>query len=58
MDDTQKLAHVLTELKRVALPDENDPGYWNAVEVRCDNAVDEICGIDKFHKNLIEFIET
>jgi hypothetical protein len=60
MNDSQKLAHVLTELKRVTLPDRitKPQEYWNAVEVRCDNATDEICEIDIFHKQLIQVIES
>lgn len=59
MTAEQKLQHVLSELKRVAFPDQqtNPSDYWMEVEVRCDNATDEICDTDVFHKNLIKFIE-
>ena len=59
MTNDQKLDHVLSELKRVAFPDElTDPdGYWNMVEVYGDNSTDSACDTDLFIKNLIEFIE-
>lgn len=59
--DTEKLAHVLSELKRVAIPgsvnDAGDSDYWMEIQVRCDNATDEMVDADVFHKNLIKFIE-
>jgi len=61
MKDKQILAEVLSELKRVSFPgsedDAFDSEYWSAIEVRCDNATDEIVEADKFHKNLIKMIE-
>lgn len=55
-----KLNHVLSELNRVALPgstaDPDPSPYWDAVQVRCDNATDEIVDTDLFHKNLIKYI--
>ena len=59
MNKEEKLDHVLSELKRVALPDERtDKGeYWGMVECLCDNAVDHICDTDNFVKGLIKFIE-
>jgi len=59
--DTEKLAYVLAELKRVELPGSEDDGcnspYWEAIEVRVDNATGEFVDNDLFHKNLIKFIE-
>jgi hypothetical protein len=59
MTPEDKLNHVLSELKRVRFPDEHIDavGYWNMVEVECDNAADAICDNDLFVKNLIEYIE-
>ena len=59
MNDTQKLQHVLSELKRVALPDEqtNPQEYWNQVEWMANNATDTACDLDIFIKNLIKYIE-
>ncbi len=59
MTDSEKLAKVLAELKRVAWPDEttNSGEYWDMVECAADNAVDSICGNDWFHKSLIKIIE-
>ena len=60
LTDQEKLAHVLSELKRVTLPDVNTESeeYWNEVGVRCDNATDTICDDDDFIKNLIMYIES
>ena len=53
------LEHVLSELERVALPDEKTAkdDFWTAVEVRADNATCEICDTDVFIKNLIKYIQ-
>lgn len=60
LNDSQKLQHVLSELERVAFPDEvsNPKGYWDAVECDCDNVTDVICDNDQFIKNLIQYIKS
>ena len=56
----EKLDYILSELKRVALPDENDASadYWMEVQCEVDNAVDSICGTDEWIKDLIKYIES
>lgn len=59
MTKEEKLAHVLSEFKRIQFPDSetHSDEYWMEVEVRCDNATDHICDMDVWVGMMIKYIE-